>query len=121
VTTFFFRRWPATRFTRAITSERDLESTCQSKLTCNYVDATIWVAPLCSSSATNPSVACVASFKDAACFPYCMAARRAGSGHDGVVLYNAPDWRDRVHIMDRDCAVDAQVIYPESPISSMSN
>lgn len=105
-------RWPATRFTRAYRgSEPDLDGSCQSRLTCNYVDATVWVAPLCSSSTAAPTPrACVPSFPGAACYPYCMAARRSGSGHDGMVLYNAPDWRDRVHIVDRDCAVETQVL-----------
>lgn len=38
-----------------------------------------------------------------------MAARRLGSGSDGLVLYNAQDWKERVHIMDRDCAMSLHV------------
>lgn len=95
-------RWPATRFTGS-----NVDQSCQSKSTCNLVDATVWVSPLCSV-ATHSAV-CTDSYKDAACFPYCMAARRLGSGSDGLVLYNAPDWRSKVHLMDRDCAMKTQV------------
>lgn len=42
-------------------------------------------------------------FIAAACYPYCMAARLQGSGSNGLVLYNANEWRDRVHLMHRDC------------------
>lgn len=42
-------------------------------------------------------------FLAAACYPYCMAARLQGSGANGLVLYNANEWRDRVHLMNRDC------------------
>lgn len=38
-----------------------------------------------------------------------MINRKKGSGSEGLVLYNAPDWRERVHIIDRDCAVSLQV------------
>lgn len=57
----------------------------------------------------DPSRVCNPDFKDAACYPYCMAARVTGSASDGLVLYNAPDWRDKVHLMDRDCAMESQV------------
>ena len=39
-----------------------------------------------------------------------MAARLKGSGADGLVLYNAPDWHERVHLMKRDCVVDTIVL-----------
>lgn len=32
-----------------------------------------------------------------------MAARLQGTGANGLVLYNANEWRDRVHLMHRDC------------------
>jgi hypothetical protein len=66
-------RWPSNRFTKNLQTERDFESTCQSKSTCNVIDATIWVAPLCAAG--SQSTVCVETFKDAACYPYCMAAR----------------------------------------------
>ena len=40
-----------------------------------------------------------------------MAARLRGSGAGGkLVLYNAPDWHERVHLMQRDCVVDTPVL-----------
>ena len=98
-------RWPATRFTRLIDNEDDLDTTCQSKGTCNYVDASIWVAPLCTSTSDRVPEVCVSIFKGASCFPYCMAARRTGSRANGLILYDARDWKERVHIMDRNCGV----------------
>lgn len=74
------------------------------------VDATIWVSPLCTSLATRVPEVCMPMFKAAACYPYCMAARLRGSGADGLVLYNAPDWHERVHLMKRDCLVDTPVL-----------
>lgn len=54
---------------------------------------------------------CTPLFKAAACYPYCMAARLRGSGAGGsIVLYNAPDWHERVHLMHRDCIVDTPVL-----------
>lgn len=71
--------------------------------TCAIVDAAIWVAPLCPSSSAEAPRVCIQTFVEAACYPYCMAARRSGSRNNGLVLYNAPDWFDRVHLMDRNC------------------
>jgi hypothetical protein len=58
-------------------------------------------------------------FKASACYPYCMAARLKGSGADGLVLYNAPDWRNRVHLMKRDCMVDTPVL--SNPLQAFSS
>ncbi|NDC90165.1 MAG: hypothetical protein EB075_15425 [Bacteroidetes bacterium] len=33
-----------------------------------------------------------------------MAARKTGSGANGLLLYNEPDWRERVMLLDRDCS-----------------
>lgn len=111
-------RWPSTRFTRAFVDESDLDDTCQSRRTCNIVDATIWVSPLCTSSSTSISPVCTTVFQDAACYPYCMAARRSGSGASDVILYNAPDWKERVHLMDRDCGVETHLVDPVSDVRS---
>ena len=75
-----------------------------------FVDAAIWVSPLCTSRATKFPEVCTPLFKAAACFPYCMAARLNCSGADGLVLYNAPDWHERVHLMKRNCIVDTPVL-----------
>ena len=74
------------------------------------VDAAIWVSPLCTSRATKFPEVCTPLFKAAACYPYCMAARLRGSGSNGLVLYNAPDWHERVHLMGRDCIIDTPVL-----------
>jgi hypothetical protein len=46
-------RWPATRFTTPFINSAELEDSCHSKGICSEVDATIWVSPLCTSSATR--------------------------------------------------------------------
>ena len=68
------------------------------------VDAVIWVQPACAAEGAFDEV-CARTFKDAACFPYCMAARPRGSGSQGMTLYNADDWQRRVQLQGRDCAV----------------
>lgn len=88
------------------------QATCQAKGECSAVDATIWVQPLCAASATSVSSACVEGFREASCFPYCMAARRAGSQADGLVLYSAQSWRDQVHLFDRDCGIANHPLTP---------
>lgn len=39
-----------------------------------------------------------------------MAARLRGTGAGGLVLYNAPDWHERVHLMRRDCIIDTRAM-----------
>lgn len=66
----------------------------------------------CFLAAKFPEV-CTPLFKAAACYPYCMAARLRGTGagtRQPLVLYNAPDWHERVHLMRRDCIVDTPVL-----------
>jgi hypothetical protein len=75
-----------------------------------FVDAAIWVLQLCTSRATKFPEVCTQLFKASACFPYCMAARLSGSGADGLKLYNALDWHERVHLMKRDCIVNTPVL-----------
>jgi hypothetical protein len=69
-----------------------MEDTCQSKGSCSSIDATIWVAPLCTSGTQDVQLACISVFTEASCYPYCMAARPTGSGADALILYNAKDW-----------------------------
>lgn len=93
-------RWPATRFvSTAASAAADYDAAANPAV----VDATIWVSPLCTSRATRVPEVCTPIFKAAACYPYCMAARLHGTGANGLVLYNANEWRDRVHLMHRDC------------------
>ena len=118
-------RWPVTRFTKLYKTgngdETDLSDTCQARGTCNLVDATVWVTPICTSSANRVPEVCVQIFKDASCFPYCLAARRAGSAADGLILYSALDWKDKVHIVDRDCgATQLQLLHPLAAVQNNS-
>lgn len=84
------------------------------------VDATIWVSPLCTSRAAKFPEVCTPLFKAAACYPYCMAARLKGSGAGGtLVLYNAPDWHERVHVMRRDCVVDTPIL--SNPLQAVND
>ena len=92
-------RWPASR----IVSDSGAMSGALER---SIVDATVWVSPLCTSRASKVPEVCTPLFKAAACYPYCMAARLQGSSPwEGLVLYNANEWRDRVHLMHRDCGV----------------
>jgi hypothetical protein len=101
-------RWPATRFVSTEASpDRVYTATTRS-----VVDATIWVSPLCTSRAGRVPEVCTSIFTGAACYPYCMAARLQGSGANGLVLYNANEWRDRVHLMHRDCNREQQDYSP---------
>lgn len=93
-------RWPATRF---VSTSSDFITNSMQAGQRPVVDATIWVAPLCTSRARKVPEVCMPMFKAAACYPYCMASRLQGSGANGLVLYNANEWRDRVHLMHRDC------------------
>jgi hypothetical protein len=113
-------RWPATRFTGSYTSRDTTDATCQSKGTCSSIDATIWVAPLCTSGAVEVQQACLLVFTAASCFPYCMAARPTGSGADALVLYNAKDWFGKVHIMNRDCGVEKHLLDPTQCVDDAS-
>jgi hypothetical protein len=96
-------RWPVTRFSKSILEEEDMEETCHSTNTCSSVDAVIWVAPRCNSLAGANQDICIETLSSAGCFPYCMAARRTGSGASNLILYNAVEWKNRVHLVDRDC------------------
>jgi hypothetical protein len=96
-------KWPVTRFSEAVQNEADMLDTCYGTGTCSMVDAVIWVSPRCSSKGSANQEACLESFNDAGCFPYCMAARKAGSAASNLILYNAVEWKNRVHLLDRDC------------------
>lgn len=82
-------RWPATRF-----SSPSAPPDCALRSTCNQVDATVWVVPRRGCGAE--STAC-------ACFPFCAAARLTASQASPLVLYGAEEWRNKVHMMRRDC------------------
>lgn len=43
-----------------------------------------------------------------------MAARRSGSAADGIILYSASEWKNKVSLYDRDCAYG----YLDDPLRS---
>lgn len=99
-------RWPRKRFTSQITPTSQLLSMLKgipSEKMMYDADAALWVQPFCGAD-DRPSEVCLNTFTKAACFPYCMALRQSGSYNSVLRLYNAPDWLDRVHIFNRDCA-----------------
>jgi hypothetical protein len=102
-------RWSSTRFTGSYDARDSMDATCQSQGTCSSIDATIWVAPLCTSGSNAVQLQCISLFTGSSCYPYCMAARPSGSGADRLVLYNAADWLNKVHVMDRDCGVETHL------------
>lgn len=109
-------RWPVRRFAEPLQEEYTMADTCAGRGTCTVVDAAVWVQPRCSSSsAVAQQAICREGNNQASCFPYCMAARRSGSGADGLVLYSASEWRNKVHLYDRDCAYG----YLDDPVSSV--
>lgn len=75
---------------------------CIARGTCREIDATVWVVPRCAGNSGLPETACVS---EAPCFPFCMAARAAGSGRDNLFLARAGRWRDGLMLMDQDCAL----------------
>lgn len=92
-----------------------MASTCSGRGTCSFVDAVIWVQPKCLTSKLSNQPICRSGNNAASCFPYCMAARRSGSAADGLVLYGADEWKNKVHLYERDCGYG----YLENPVKSM--
>ena len=94
-------RWSYTRYEAGAGTTHD----CISRGTCRELDATVWLIPRCGQdSPLNAETACIAT---APCFPFCMAARSAGSGQTNLVLVRAGRWRDGVTILGQDCALSA--------------
>eukprot|EP00961_Rhodomonas_salina_P245713 3320013-Rhodomonas_salina.2 len=89
-------RWPSVRYTSV---DENVEL-----LSKGSVDAAIWVMPLCGTAGPFPAV-CSESFIDAACFPYCMALHTRSSPARSLVLYDAPQWEEYVHLLQRDCVM----------------
>jgi hypothetical protein len=94
-------RWPASRFVSAVDDPFAVTSAVQRSM----VDATIWVSPLCTSRSGKVPEVCMPTFTAASCYPYCMAARLQASSSQSLVLYSANEWRERVHLMNRDCSM----------------
>lgn len=100
-------RWPVSRFTATRVQRVDgsyaQDVGCASKGTCLMADAAIWIRPMCSVDSID--LACVESFKQASCFPYCMALHVRGSGTQSLVLYDADEWNGGVTMLKRDCGL----------------
>ena len=78
---------------------------CIARGACREVDATVWVVPRCGQEQArqgNDEKACLSG---APCFPFCMAARSAGSGRDNLILAPAARWREGLILTGRDCAI----------------
>jgi hypothetical protein len=76
---------------------------CISRGTCRELDATVWLVPRCGQDVSqNAPTACI---QTAPCYPYCMAARAAGSGRANLVFVRAARWREGVTLLGQDCAL----------------
>lgn len=104
-------RWSYTRYasqdaTLGTDGERTTLPTgdCIARGTCRELDATVWVVPRCGQerAANAGDTACI---PDAPCFPFCMAARPAGSGRDNLILARARRWREGLTVLGQDCAM----------------
>lgn len=75
---------------------------CIARGTCREIDATVWMVPKCGQDRNaNSAEGCTAS---AACFPFCMASRSAGSGRDNLMLAGTRRWREGLTILGQDCS-----------------
>lgn len=72
---------------------------CVSRGTCREVDALVYLTPRCGQ---DSGVLCLPG---AHCFPFCMAARVAGSANNNLVLVGADRWRSGYTLIDQDCAL----------------
>lgn len=96
-------RWPHTRFTSIENAKLPLLNLLKTSDPPTTIDAAVWIMPLCGGGAL-PAV-CNYAFTQAACYPYCLAVRQSSSFNSILTAYNAPNWLDRVHIFNRDCAM----------------
>ena len=93
-------RWSYTRYEAGAGTTHD----CISRGTCREVDATVWLIPRCGQDASlNGETACLPV---APCFPFCMAARSAGSAGANLVFVRAARWREGATILGQDCALE---------------
>ena len=93
-------RWSFTRYEAGATGGAH---DCISRGTCRELDATVWLVPRCGQDkGLNGETACLPV---APCFPFCMAARSAGSGRGNLVFVRAGRWREGTTILGQDCAL----------------
>ena len=91
-------RWPVRRFEGVRASGG---ADCVQRGNCEAVDATVWLVPKCG---VLRSLVCSEAIVGTNCYPYCMAARLAGSKLASPVFVSARDWRLGKQLMWRDCA-----------------
>ena len=107
-------RWPLTRMARpdAAGVLRNIRDPLQDYADAGpneepaEADAVVYVIPRCTNLASVSNLACLENFKQARCYPYCMAVRLTGSMNSALVLYNSDDWEDHVQLMKRDCGLE---------------
>lgn len=88
-------RWPSVRYT-AVNEAPEIISK-------RRVDAAIWVMPLCLYA----NFACSKDAIVTSCYPYCLALHERASPSSTMVLYDAQQWEEYVHLMGRDCTYNA--------------
>jgi hypothetical protein len=105
-------RWSYTRYssqdaTLGTAGERTTLPTgdCIARGTCRELDATVWVVPRCGQERRDGNAGVTACIPEAPCFPFCMAARPAGSGRDNLMLARARRWREGLTVLGQDCAM----------------
>ena len=86
-------RWPSVRYT-AVNEEPEIVAK-------RRVDAAVWVMPLCLDAGFDCSENSILT----SCYPYCLALHENGSPSNQLILYDAEQWEEYVHLMSRDCIV----------------
>lgn len=118
-------RWPVRRVEGKTTpfgaGTADLPTTdCLTKGTCESVDATVWLVPRCD---LLPAEQCSDVAVGTSCFPFCMAARVAGSRNANPVLVNADTWRTGRQLLGRECvsrASDSSTVISMAQLTAAS-
>ena len=90
-------RWPQTRYTSQALP-----------MAAGQVDATLWLVP--RSGCGRESTECF-------CYPFCMGTRLAASQDSPIVLYSADQWRSKVFVVRRDCALQSNTPTMPSDLS----
>ena len=103
-------RWPVRRYEgKSVPFQSDSfldvpELDCVSRGTCESVDATIWLVPRCDLLRPEQ---CSDVALGTSCYPFCLAARVAGSRAARPVFADAGTWRAGTQLLGRDCALAA--------------
>lgn len=88
-------RFPVRRYdTQTINTQN-----CISKKTCESIDATVWLIPLCLQKTSL----CNAFAIGTNCYPFCLATRIRGKPNQKMIFVNADQWRTGKQVLFRDC------------------